>query len=144
MRSVAPLVVEEILNAPVNRVWNAITDKDEMKRWYFDFAEFKPIVGFEFQFYGGTEEKQFLHLCKIIEVFPDQKLSYSWRYDGYTGNSVVIFELFEEGEQTRLKLTHEGLETFPSETRDFNRENFFAGWTYIIGTSLKEFVDKTK
>ncbi len=144
MRSVAPLVVEEILNAPVNRVWDAITDKDEMKRWYFDFAEFKPIVGFEFQFYGGTEEKQFLHLCKIIEVIPDQKLSYSWRYDGYTGSSLVVFELFEEGEQTRLKLTHEGLETFPSETGDFNRENFFAGWTYIIGTSLKEFVDKTK
>ncbi len=37
-----PFVIERILNAPVERVWRAITDKDEMKNWYFDIPEFKP------------------------------------------------------------------------------------------------------
>lgn len=39
-----------------------------MKQWYFDIKEFKPEVGFEFQFYGGTEEKRYLHLCKNLEA----------------------------------------------------------------------------
>jgi hypothetical protein len=41
-----------------------------------------------------------------------------------------------------LKLTHEGLETFPASNTDFAKENFVAGWTHIVGTSLKEFVEK--
>ncbi len=137
-----PFVIERTLNAPAEKVWKAITDKDQMKQWYFDLAEFKPEVGFEFSFEGGTEEKCYVHLCKITEVVPGKKLKYSWRYDGYAGNSFVTFELFPEGNKTRLKLTHEGLETFPADNLDFAKENFVGGWTYIIGKSLIEFVEK--
>lgn len=136
-----PFIIERTYNAPVSLVWKAITNKEEMKKWYFDFSEFKPEVGFEFQFTGGTEEKTYLHLCKIMEVIENKKLTYSWRYEGYEGNSFVTFELFEEGKQTRLKLTHAGLETFPA-IKDFAEENFEAGWTEIIGKSLKEFVEQ--
>src|SRR5438105_308798 len=111
-------VIERTYNAPVTKVWKALTDKSEMKKWYFGLAEFKPEAGFEFQFYGGPPDKQYLHLCKIKEVINNRKLSYSWRYDGYDGNSLVTFELFEEGNKTRLKLTHEGLETFPVSNPD--------------------------
>jgi uncharacterized protein YndB with AHSA1/START domain len=136
-----PFIIERTFNAPVDKVWKAITDKEQMKQWYFDLAEFKPEVGFEFQFTGGTEENKYLHLCKITEVVPNKKLTHSWRYDGYEGNSFVTFELFAEGDKTRLKLTHAGLETFPA-NKDFAKENFAAGWTHIIGTSLKEFVER--
>ena len=137
-----PFVIERTYNAPIERVWQAITDRDKMEQWYFKLREFKPEVGFEFQFYGGTEEKSYLHLCKITEVVPGKKLSHRWRYDGYTGNSFVTFELFEEEEnKTRLKLTHTGLETLPSEP-DFAKENFAAGWTHITGISLKDYLEK--
>lgn len=136
-----PFVIERVLNAPADIVWKAITDKEQMKLWYFNLAEFKPVVGFEFQFEGGTETKTFLHKCKITEVIPGKKLKHSWRYDGYEGNSFVTFELFPEGNKTRIKLTHEGLETFPA-IPEFAKENFAAGWTDIIGTSLKNFVEK--
>lgn len=136
-----PFVIERVLNAPADIVWKAITDKEQMKQWYFNLAEFKPVVGFEFQFEGGTETKTFLHKCKITEVIPGKKLKHSWRYDGYEGNSFVTFELFPEGNKTRIKLTHEGLETFPA-IPEFAKENFAAGWTDIIGTSLKNFVEK--
>ena len=72
----------------------------------------------------------------------NKKLKHSWRYDGYEGNSFVTFELFDEGDKTRLKLTHEGLETFPANNPDFAKENFAEGWTYIIGKSLPEFVER--
>src|SRR2546428_10049325 len=136
-----PFVIERTYNAPVERVWKAITDKNEMKQWYFDLAEFRTEVGFEFQFLAGNDNKQFLHLCKVTEVVPKQKLTYSWRYDGHEGNSFVTWELFDEGDKTRLKLTHAGLDTFPA-IADFAKENFVAGWTHILSKSLKEYLDK--
>ena len=69
---------------PTSKVWKAITDRDDMKKWYFDIAEFRPEVGFEFHFRAGDEKKKYLHLCRITEVIPDKKLAYSWRYEGHT------------------------------------------------------------
>jgi uncharacterized protein YndB with AHSA1/START domain len=114
-----------------------------MRQWYFDLPAFEPVVGFEFQFYGqGHKGEKYLHLCRITEVLPGKKITYSWRYDGYEGNSFVSFELFDEGNKTRLKLTHQGLETFPQNNPDFAKESFAAGWTHLIGVSLKEFIEK--
>lgn len=134
-----PIIVEQIYNAPISKVWTAITDKTEMKQWYFDLAEFKAEVGFKFQFMGGTEDNKYLHLCEILEVISQKKLTYSWRYDGYEGNSFVTFELFEEGGNTRLKLTHRGLESFP-DRKDFAKSNFELGWDEIINTSLADYL----
>lgn len=138
-----PFVIEKIFNAPIQKVWKALTDKNEMKQWYFDIAEFKAIVGFEFQFKAGKNEIEYLHLCKITEVIVSKKLTYSWRYDGYEGNSFVTFELFEEGgNKTKLRLTHTGLESFSSHNADFAKASFAKGWTHIIGTSLTKFLEK--
>ena len=138
------IVIERVYNATIEKVWKAITDRAEMKKWYFDLAEFKAEPGFEFKFIGeGKQGEKFLHLCKVIEVIPKKKLTYSWRYDGYEGNSFVTFELFEEGNKTRVRLTHKGLETFPvTANNDFAKENFMEGWTYIIGTGLKDYIEK--
>lgn len=136
-----PFVIERTYNASTEKVWKAITDKNQMKQWYFDIAEFKPEIGFEFQFTATNEGVTYKHLCQVKEVVTGKKLSYSWRYEGYEGNSLVTFELFPEGQKTKLKLTHEGLETFPQNKKDFARESFAGGWTYIIGKSLKEYVE---
>ena len=137
-----PFIIERTYHASMDTVWQAITDKNKMKQWYFDLPEFKPEVGFEFSFTGGPPERAYRHLCKVTEVIAGKKLTYSWRYDGYEGNSFVTFELFPEGNNTRLKLTHKGLETFPASNPDFAKENFVAGWNDIVGKSLKEFLEK--
>lgn len=138
-----PLVVERTYNAPISMVWNAITNIDEMRMWYFDLAEFKPEMGFEFSFYGcGSEGQKYKHLCKVVNVIPGKKLSYTWRYEGYAGNSVLSFELFDEGDKTRLKLTHEGIESMSANGPDFQISSFTAGWTEILGTSLKNYLEK--
>lgn len=137
-----PFVIEQIYNAPVSRVWEAITNNDKMKEWYFKLEEFKPEVGFKFTFDGGSKEKTYTHLCEITEVIPEKKLTHSWKYKDYPGESYVTWELFNEGDnKTRLRLTHRGLETFPAE-KDFARESFSKGWTYIAGTSLMNFLQK--
>lgn len=143
MRTAESFVIERTYAAPVEKVWHAITDRDAMKQWYFDLEEFKPVTGFEFRFIGkGKEGEDYLHLCKITEVIKEKKLKYSWRYDGYEGISYVTFELFAQGDTTTIKLTHEGLETFPVTARNaFAKENFAEGWTYLIGAGLKMFVE---
>lgn len=136
------LVVEQTFSAPVARVWKAITDNQDMRHWYFDIQEFKPEPGFEFQFEAQDNDGvKWVHLCKVTEVITGKTLAYSWRYQGQPGNSRVTFELFPEGgNRTRLRLTHAGLESFPP-VLAFARKNFEAGWTAIIGTNLKEFVE---
>ncbi|MDO8367195.1 MAG: SRPBCC domain-containing protein [Saprospiraceae bacterium] len=138
----APVIVEESLNAPVEKVWKAITDRDQMAQWYFDLAEFRPELGFEFRFTGGpAPEKQYLHICKITEVELGKKLTYSWRYEGYEGESFVTFLLLPMGDNTVLRLTHAGLETFPTDNPDFASGNFVEGWNEIIRTALKQFLE---
>ncbi len=136
-----PIIIERTYSAPVERVWQAITDKDQMKQWYFDLTEFKPQVGFEFQFYGqGHKGEQYLHRCRITEAINNKKLSYTWKYEGYPGESLVTFELADTGGKTKLTLIHSGLHTFP-DNPDFAKESFTGGWTELIGTSLKKFVE---
>jgi uncharacterized protein YndB with AHSA1/START domain len=135
------VVLERTYNAPVARVWKALTDVDQMRQWYFDLKEFKPEVGFEFEFVVEHEDTTYHHLCRVTEVIPQQKIAYTWRYKGEPGDSLVTFELFDVGDKTRVKVTHTGIETFPK-TPAYARKNFEAGWTAIIGSELKKFLEK--
>lgn len=139
-----PALRKEVwINAPASRVWQALTDPEQMKQWYFDVSGFKAEVGHEFSFCGqGQKGEKYLHLCRILELLPLKKLRYTWAYEGFPGASVVSFELFEEEGGTRLVLTHEGLENFPADHSDFARENFNRGWTWLIEKSIREFVEK--
>jgi uncharacterized protein YndB with AHSA1/START domain len=135
------VILERTLNAPVAKVWKALTDVDQMRQWYFDLKEFKPQVGFEFEFVVEHEGNTYHHLCRVTEVIPQQKIAYTWRYKGEPGNSLVTFELFAEGDKTRLKLRHSGIETFPK-TPAYARKNFETGWTAILDSELKQFVEQ--
>lgn len=138
-----PVIVEYTFSAPVQRVWSAITDKQQLKEWYFDIKDFKPEVGHVFEFTGGDENVQYLHVCKITELIPGKKLVHTWSYPNESANnSVVTIELFDEGNKTRIRLSHTGLSGFALLGPNFARESFLAGWTEIIGNNLKAYVEK--
>jgi uncharacterized protein YndB with AHSA1/START domain len=141
MTSKLVIIIEQSFDATSDKVWKALTDNSQMKEWYFDIDSFRPEVGFKFHFTAGDDKKKYLHLCEITEVIPGKKISYTWRYNDFEGNSLLSFELFDEGNYTRLKLIHSGLETFPN-LPVFSPESFRKGWDYIIGISLKEFLEK--
>lgn len=136
------LVIERTFDAPVALVWKSITRKEDIKKWSFDIKEFKLKVGFEFHFDAEDNGVKWIHHCKITAVIPEKKLAYTWRYEGYAGDTLVTFELFAKGNKTKLRLTHEGLETFPK-IPALTKSSFVEGWTNIIGKNLKEFVEST-
>jgi uncharacterized protein YndB with AHSA1/START domain len=137
-----PLVIESVYQVRRERVWEALIDPDQIKQWYFDLPGFKAVLGYEFGFTGlSNNQRPYHHLCRVTEVVASKKLAYTWRYEGYPGNSTVVFELFAEGEKTRLKLTHTGLSNFDQANPDFARTNFEQGWNYILKKSLDGFLE---
>ena len=140
-----PLVIERTFNAPVDKVWKAITDIDQMKQWYFpQLEQFKPEAGFQTQFNVHHEGKDYFHIWKVKEAIPLKKISLEWKYRGYPGNSLVSFELFSQGDKTKLILTHSEIETFnPEKYPELAKKNFTEGWTHFMDKGLKEFLETT-
>lgn len=137
---IKPIVVERLLDAEVATVWKAITDRDEMAKWYFDLEAFEPKIGFEFEFKAGEPGKEYLHICKVTEVVAPRKLSYSWKFGGDEGLSLVSFALFSQKEQTQIILTHSGVENFNQADPALHRINFVKGWEEIIGINLPTYL----
>ena len=120
-----PIVVEQVYKASSDKAWAAITVKEKMTQWFFDnILEFKPEPGFETRFDISVEDRHFRHLWKVVEVIPKQKLSYEWRFEGYDGLGLSIFELFvEEPSSVRIKLNYSVLEDLspPSTPQDIKK-----------------------
>ena len=136
-----PVIIESTFPVPIEKVWSALTHNHELKKWYFQLEEFKPEIGFKFQFSGGPEDgPQFLHLCEITQIVQGKKIAYTWKYDSYPGDSEIIWELIETGENTKLKLTHTGLESFEENGKDFSKESFKGGWNYFVNDALKNYL----
>ena len=124
-----PIVVEQAYDVPGSTVWRAITDKDQMRQWYFEtMTEFKPEPGFESSFIVQCEGVDYSHLWTVTIVVPETKIAYRWRYEGYPGDSTVTWDLSDTPRGTLLKLTHSGIETFPQDDPIFSRESGVAGW----------------
>lgn len=128
-----PIIITQEFNAPIDKVWKALTDRTEMKTWYFDIPDFVLSEGAVFKFYEPGETKQFLHLCKIIKIIPGELFQHTWTYpDLSKGVSTVTWKLMSLGDRTELILTHEGLENFSDGGAAFARDNYVAGWNEIV------------
>lgn len=52
-----PLVMERTYDAPVQKVWQALTDPAKIKQWFLDVKMFNPKVGAEFSLAAVTNTK---------------------------------------------------------------------------------------
>ncbi len=139
-----PIVVEQSFDQSIEIVWDAITVLDKMKQWFFDnIPSFERVVGFETRFDIQVEDQIFPHLWKLIAVVPNEIITYDWKYEGYPGSSVVVFELFENGNRTILRLTATVIENFPDNIPAFKRESCIEGWNYFIKKRLKNYLEQT-
>ncbi|MDQ1772915.1 SRPBCC domain-containing protein [Labilibaculum sp. A4] len=137
------IVVEQTFNKPREEVWSAITDPNKMREWFFEnIPDFIPEVGFKTRFNVDAGERQFMHIWKITEVIPFEKIVYNWRYENMYGNAFVSFELFDRDIETLLRITNLGLETFPQDIPEFSRESCTDGWEYFINQRLKEYLNQ--
>lgn len=141
-----PIVVERTYGAPVALVWRAITDVEQMKAWYMTkLTAFRAEPGFKTEFTVRFKDRDWVHVWEVTTVVPERKIAYRWTFAGIPGESLVTFELTPQGERTRLRLTHEGVESFHAEaTPGLERGNFLGGWTELVGAELPAFLEQEK
>ena len=145
MENFEPITLEVCLKATLDTVWEALTNPTHMRQWYFDnIPDFKPEKGFETRFQVQNEGRTFTHIWKITEVIPYQKISYTWRFEEYPGESISLFTMTEKNDTTLLKLESHILRPFPNDIPEFRRESGVAGWDYLIHKNLVAFLRKSK
>lgn len=136
-----PVIVEATFDAPITKVWKAITDRDEMIQWYFDnIPDFKPEVGFKTAFNVKAESRDFYHQWEVTEVEPLKKLVYQWSFKDIPGKSPSIWELEVVNDEVLLRLTATGLDKFPADIPEFTWESCFGGWNYFLKERLKNYL----
>jgi uncharacterized protein YndB with AHSA1/START domain len=62
-------------------LWNALTDIEEMKIWFFeDLTDFKLELGFKTEFEVKPEERTFTHIWEVVDIVNQDSYSISWTY----------------------------------------------------------------
>ena len=112
------LTLDRRLPASRDRVYRAWTDPDEVRQWWalsgmtVEIADFDIRVGGNFRL-GLRSQEGSLHVARgeYSVVEPPAKLVHTWQWeeDGPGGSQVmqVTVEFIEDGDATRLVLTHE-------------------------------------
>lgn len=124
------VVVQRLVNAPVDEVFAAWTDAGSLATWMSPNGraevEADVRVGGRFRVVMLGEQMQIEHTGEYLHLEPPRKLSFTWR-SAYTGEgaSVVTVTLRAQGDVTLLVLVHERL---PEDTAASHE----TGWTSIL------------
>ena len=143
LKSDPPIIVEQELQAPVTKIWSALTELKEMKKWYFDILEdFKAEVGFKTNFDITHQGRLFPHYWEVTEVVPEQKIVVRWYFKGYEGSSNVIFEILPGENNNLVRLTAVATEDHPQDIPEFRRESGVGGWNFFVKERLKDYFEE--
>jgi uncharacterized protein YndB with AHSA1/START domain len=135
-------VAETEVNAKPDEVWSALTDPDSIEQYMFgsrvetDWKEGSPIV-----WKGEYEGKSYEDRGEILEVEPPRRLKMT-HFSEMSGDDdrpenyhTVLYELEDNGQMTRVRLTQDNNKT--AEAAEHSQTN----WEKML-TGLKEVVER--
>lgn len=133
-----PIVIDRVLNLPVNKVWKAWADPEEFKKWWGPENYTCPSSEVDFRVGGkylhcmrSSDGVEYWSTGVYKEIVPNKKQVFTDSFSDENGNVIpasslnmpgewptellitVTFE--EDGEKTKLRIQHEGI---PDEMRD--------------------------
>ena len=136
-----PIIISQLYESSLAEVWHALSNKEALKTWYFPVQNYSFEVGKTFSFYESDHSQNFLHKCEFLRIEPQKIIEYTWTYPHYSnGISVLKWELFPEGNQTKVQITHSGTENLSDAGPDFKWSNFEKGWNAILKTQLRNYL----
>lgn len=101
---------------PVEKVWDYLTKPELMEQWLMK-NDFRLAVGADFQFKTSPVahlDFDGIFYCKVLEIVPFKKLSYSWASGPGEGritlDSVVVWKLVPRDNGTDVFLEHSGFD----------------------------------
>ena len=128
--------IERVIDAPPNRVWQALVEKAWVDRYYFvPLGADIEAVGRELTY--GTAD-QTLILGRVLRLEPERVLEHSFRFaheDPAVRTTVTYRLQHAVAAQTRLELEHRG---YPPESQSY--ADIAGGWPIILD-GLKRVVE---
>ncbi len=135
-----PIEKKLTLNAPVNKVWEALTNPNKLQKWMMMSTNFEPKNGKDFTFKSDpTGEWDGIFKCSVKEVVENKKLSYTWDTSFINAETLVEFELTENGDKTEVSLVHSGWDKMTANQKE-TKKSHSEGWDLRFGQKLKELV----
>jgi uncharacterized protein YndB with AHSA1/START domain len=139
-----PMIIEReiFIEAPVDVVWRAITEPDQIVQWFSDEADVELKDGYEgaLIFTERATKEPAVAQITVQPFEPDRSFSYRWAYEPGVvpaeGNSVLVeFILIPETGGTRLRVVESGLDAmdWSQEQKDDYVADHNRGWAKHIG-----------
>ena len=100
--------LERTIDAAPETVFRALTDADELSRWWTTSAESDPRSGgsYSYRFEFDDASRNHTYAGDYIEVRPGERVSYPWQTG--LGATEVDFRVEAEGDRARVRLVHSG------------------------------------
>jgi uncharacterized protein YndB with AHSA1/START domain len=127
---------EIVVSAPQERVWAALTDPEELARWFGDSAEVDLRPGgaarFGWEGYGDS-------FHAVVEtVDPPNRFAYRWAVESDTPleeapSTLVEFTLEPGGNGTIVRLVESGFAALPDDQYEETIGGNKKGWTSELG-----------
>jgi len=145
------IVSEVHINAPAERVFQALIDPQQLMRWWnseecqTEFFEMDARPGGQWCFRTKKTKlnvngmNQFCCQGEVLEFNPPRRLTYTWIADWHdekARRTVVRWELTPTKDGTHVKVTHSGLAQEAVARKDYS-----GGWPGVV-EQLKKFVEK--
>ncbi|WP_116948763.1 SRPBCC family protein [Jiangella endophytica] len=80
-----------------DKVWRALTEPDQMERWFPARAEFEAVAGSDVRYDDGSGPQVD---GQVTEATPGRVLAFTW------SSELLRFELHDDGDGCRLEFTH--------------------------------------
>jgi uncharacterized protein YndB with AHSA1/START domain len=128
-----PLSVERSIwiKAPRQRVWQAITDSQQLQQWWGDYWEITRLeVGATVKF--GEADDPMLATIDVLD--PPRQFSILWPPQPQY-HSIQIFTTFvlaDEKDGTRVTVTETGFEALPDDIRQTRFDQTAKGYTQVL------------
>jgi uncharacterized protein YndB with AHSA1/START domain len=133
-----------VLRAPRSKVWRALTDSQRFGQWFQARIEGPFVAGQPARgpmTYPGYEHLRFEAVIEQME--PERLFSWRWQPGGDSNpdpaepTRLVVFELEEVPEGTRLTVTETGFDRIPVARRAKAYRENDQGWTGQLGSLQK-------
>ncbi len=123
---------------PPEKVWRALSDPALLAEWLLPVVDLRLEPGAAFTFKAQPQPGwDGIVSCRILEIEPQKKLSYTWVVGDMHLDTVVTFTLTPTASGTRLSLVQTGFR--PDQKREFGGARY--GWR-MMGGKLVDLLDR--
>jgi uncharacterized protein YndB with AHSA1/START domain len=129
---------EIVIAAPVERVWEIVTEPEHMGRWFGDGGAER-----EGDTISMTWKEHGTHPLRIVRSEPPTAFAFRWDTEvAGIGDTLVEFTLAPEGDGTRLRVVESGFAALATSDAERNRlrDGNVGGWEHELG-DLKRYTE---